>query len=181
MPHFQPSFLIAVPQLGDPNFHHCIILMLEHNPQGAIGLVINDPTDLSLSTFAENHAISCHSNFNSAYVYRGGPVDIAAGWILHTDDSAPEKQEIMPGLYVSGSQETLVHLLESGFKKMRLLLGYAGWGSGQLDAEMARGAWISSEVNVKHIFDTESHQIWNAVLSDMGIDPAQLILGGGMH
>jgi putative transcriptional regulator len=181
MPEFNPSFLIAVPQLGDPNFFHSIVLILEHTQKGALGLVINDPAELDLGTFAENHALSCHSNVASMQVFRGGPIELEGGWILHTDEKAPEKQVVLPGLYISGSQDTLKHLLETGFKKMRLILGYAGWGAGQLDIEIAKGSWISSDVNVVHIFDTEPGMIWNSVLSDMGIEPSQLMLGGGMH
>jgi len=144
MPRFNPSFLIAVPQLARQ------ILTLGSR-------TINAPS--------ENRSV----------------FKAAKGWILHSDDSAPEKEEVMPGLYVSGSQETLMHLLETGFKHMRLILGYAGWSAGQLDSEIAKGAWLSSDVNVKRIFNTDNEYIWNEVLSDMGIDPTQLMLGGGLH
>ncbi len=64
---------------------------------------------------------------------------------------------------------------------MKLLLGYAGWGSGQLDEEITQGAWLSTDVKVQHVFDTAPDKIWHAVLGDMGIDPSQLVLGGGIH
>ncbi len=181
MASFHPSFLIAVPQLGDPNFFHRIVLILEHNEDGAIGLVINEPTDLDLGTFAGNHELDCHETLLTEPVYKGGPVEPAGGWLIHTDDSATEKQVLLDGLYVSGTQETLKHLLASGYTEMRFLLGYAGWGAGQLDEEMAQGAWLTTEVIPKHIFTTASDHIWKAVLNEMGIDPSQLVLGGGLH
>lgn len=181
VPAFNPSFLIAVPQLGDPNFSHSIVLMLEQDENGALGLVINDPTDLNLGAFAQNHALSCHDRLLSLPVMRGGPVEPAGGWLLHTDTTVPEKQELLSGLFLSGSQDTLRHLLASGHLTMRLILGYAGWGAGQLEEEMAQGAWLSTDVTIAHIFETELDRIWHAVLSDMGIEPSQLVMGGGLH
>ncbi len=181
MARFNPSFLIAVPQLGDPNFSHRIVLILEHSPDGALGLVINDPTALDLGSFAENHDLICNERIAAAPVFKGGPVEPAGGWIIHQNGKLGEKQEIMPGLFLSGSQDSLKELLETGYKEMRFLLGYAGWGEGQLDQEMTQGAWLTTEVNPTHIFETPTDKIWHAVLGDMGIDPAQLVLGGGMH
>ena len=177
MAPYKHSFLVAVPQLSDPNFSHRIVLMLEHEEAGALGLIINDETDLTLGTFAKNHELTCHHNLLSTPVLCGGPVEPQGGWILHTEPGTPEKNEIIPGLYLSGSEDSLRHLLVNGNPQMRLLLGYAGWGEEQLEEEIAQGSWISTDVNIKHIFETQTDKIWESVIRDMGIDPTQLIMG----
>ncbi len=176
---YKHNFLIAVPQLLDPNFNHSIVLMLEHQADGALGIIINDATALTLGTFAKNHKLACHNNLEDMPVFRGGPVEPAVGWIIHTEASAPEKKEILPGLFVSGSQDSLKHLLALGNPQMRLFLGYAGWSEEQLEEEVAHGSWISTDINAEHIFETKTNKIWQRVLSDMGIDPSQLIQGDG--
>lgn len=181
MDEFRPNFLIAMPQLADPNFARRIVLILHHNTDGAVGLVMNDPTALDLGAFARNNNFPCHPNLSSVPVYRGGPVEPQVGWLLHSDETVKERQEILPGLHISGSQDSLCKLLESGSRPIKLLLGYAGWEGGQLESEMAQGAWLSTAPGVKHILHTDPAQMWNLVLQEMGIDPANLAIGGGIH
>jgi len=132
MATYKHSFLIAVPQLNDSNFFHSIVLMLEHEEAGALGLIINDETDLTLSTFAANHELACHETLANVPVFRGGPMEPQGGWILHTETSIAEKNEIVPGLFLSGSEDSLRDLLSNGNPQVRLFLGYAGWGGEQL-------------------------------------------------
>ena len=181
MSEFTPMLQIAVPQLGDPNFFHSVILILQHNAEGALGLVINNPLDLLLGEFARQQKWDCHEALERHPVYCGGPVEPERGWILHRDASVAERQELLPGLYVSGGRETLFQLLKSGKDNFRFLLGYAGWGAGQLEDEMKEGSWITASVDPKYVLDTDPSGTWNVVLSDMGVDPNTLALGGGFH
>src|SRR5687767_15819311 len=98
----QPMFLIAIPQLGDPNFLRSVVLMLHHGADGALGLVVNHPLSLTLGSFASEHNMPCHSGVKDVPVFRGGPVEPTRGWILHSNDELEEKQDILPGLAVSG-------------------------------------------------------------------------------
>lgn len=177
----EPMFLIAIPQLGDPNFARSVVLLLHHGPDGALGLVINAPTEMTLGAFAKEHALPCHSANKDRLIFRGGPVEPTRGWILHSDDAAEERQEVLPGLSVSGSVDTLNNLLADGSQQLRLLLGYAGWGAGQLEAEMERGSWITVEASAKHVLETPPEKCWDAVLREMGVDPTRLAIGSGIH
>ncbi len=172
---------IAVPQLGDPNFFHSVVLMLQHNPDGALGLIINNPLDLRLGKFAQEQSWPCHDTLLQCPVFSGGPVEPERGWILHRDGSVGERQELLPGLYVSGSRDTLFKMLNGGNSDFRFLLGYAGWGPGQLEKEMKEGSWITAQAHPKYVLDTEPAGTWNAVLRDMGVEPSSLALGGGFH
>lgn len=176
-----PMFLIAIPQLGDPNFARSVVLLLHHGSDGALGLVINHPSPLEIGSFASEHSLPCHSGVKGQNIYKGGPVEPSRGWILHGDESAKERQSVMPGLFVSGSVETLSGLLADGAKPFKLLLGYAGWGPGQLEHEMELGSWLTVEPGLKHVLQTPASETWSSVLNDMGVDPARLAVASGIH
>jgi putative transcriptional regulator len=173
--------LIAVPQLVDPNFKRSVVLILHHDEEGAFGLVVNDPTNLSLRDFAQAQNLGLHLGHFSQPVYCGGPVEPYRGWILHEQEGLEEKQEISPGLYVSGSNETLKEVLEGQDSHFRFLLGYAGWGPSQLEKELEDGSWITTPVESKYIFFNNPGDTWDAMLHDMGVDPATLAHGHGLH
>ncbi len=181
MGEFTPMLQIAVPQLGDPNFFHSVILMLQHNTEGALGLVLNNPLDMKLGEFAREQRWPCQEAQARLAVYCGGPVEPERGWILHRDSSLAERQELLPNLYVSGGRDTLFALLNSGNTDFRFLLGYAGWGAGQLEKEMKAGSWITAKAESKYVLDTDAASTWNLVLSDMGVDPSNLAIGTGFH
>lgn len=173
--------LIAVPQLLDPNFKRSVVLILHHDKEGAFGLVVNDPLNISLPDFANSQQIPCHRGCILQSVYCGGPVEPYRGWILHEDPELIEKQEVGGDLYVSGSNESLKICLEGGKQPFRFLLGYAGWGPTQLEKELEEGSWIVSPVDTKYIFLKNPQDIWDAMLHDLGIDPASLVQGHGIH
>lgn len=176
-----PMFLIAIPQLGDPNFARAVVLLLHHGAEGALGLVVNHASELTIGNFAREHSLACHSSVKDRAVMRGGPVEPARGWILHGDPDVKERQEVVEGLYVSGSIETLGGLVASGSAPFKLLLGYAGWGPGQLEHEMQQGSWLTVEPDAKHVLHTASSDAWAGVLRDMGVDPARLAIATGIH
>ncbi len=181
MNKFNPILLIAVPQLVDPYFKRSVILILQHNKEGAFGLVLNQSTNFSLREFSHNQSLVCHPNFYNQPVLRGGPVEPYRGFILHNQKTLVEKQEIIPGFYVSGSNESLTALLSEGDHELRFLLGYAGWNGSQLEKEMADGSWIATQVDTKYIFYKNPEDLWDATLHDMGVDPISLAQGTGIH
>jgi len=178
---FSPILLIAVPQLGDPNFFHSVVLLMQHDAEGAFGWVINHPTSLTLGEFAQSQGIPCHENLRSHVVFQGGPVELERGWILHRDPSLGDSQEMLPGLYASGGMGALKTLLGTEKNSFRFLLGYAGWGAGQLEDEMKEGAWITIAAESRYVLETSPNQVWSRSLNDLGIDPASLMLGRGLH
>lgn len=181
MSEIAPGFLIAVPQLGDPNFQRSVVLMLEHSEQGAMGLMVNRPASLNLAEVARGHSIEVDDSYRHAHVFMGGPVEPERGFVLHNRTEVPEAIPLFEGMYVSGSLESLKMLFRGAPEHFRLCLGYAGWGPGQLEHELREGAWITAEPSSKHVLKTPVSHIWDSVLRDMGIDPLMLLHGGGLQ
>ncbi len=184
MSELAPGFLVAVPQLGDPNFHRAVILLMEHGTEGALGLVVNRTAQLkqvSLGEIAHSQGLDRRPELDRSPVYVGGPVQPERGFVVHSSGELDESVRIQDGLFVSGSMESLKTLMGGSPNRFRLCLGYAGWGPGQLEKELKEGAWIVAPVNPRHALETPAPQAWDAVLRDMGIDPAMVLQGGGVH
>jgi putative transcriptional regulator len=176
-----PGLLIAVPQLGDPNFHRAVVLMLEHGEEGAMGLVVNHPASLRLSDVAAGQELTVGVGYAHAFAFIGGPVEPERGFVLHDRSDLEEAMEVAPGLFVSGSLETLKTLLLGPPERFRLCLGYSGWGPGQLESELQDGSWLTAPVGAEHVLRTSPAHAWDTVLREMGIDPATLLHGGGLQ
>jgi putative transcriptional regulator len=181
MKRSDPHFLIAMPQLKDPHFTRSVVLVLQHNTEGALGLIVNRSTEVSLGTFANSQGLPCREGLEKTPIFKGGPVEPERGWILHTDLSVEERQEVLPGLFVSATTDSLEKVLRQGSGPVRLILGYAGWAPGQLEREMQEGSWLFLEANAEHILKTDPTLMWKSVLKDLGIDPAQLVMSTGVH
>lgn len=181
MSEIAPGFLIAVPQLGDPNFHRAVVLMLEHSEQGAMGIVVNRPAPLKLADVAQAQGLGTGAGYEDAYVFVGGPVEPERGFVLHDRPDMPEAMAIAEGLYVSGSVDSLKLLFAGRPEHFRLCLGYAGWGPGQLERELSEGAWLTASPARRHVLETPPPQVWDAVIREMGFDPAMLLHGGGLQ
>src|SRR5215207_368400 len=106
-----PGFLLAMPQLGDPNFHRAVVLMLEHSDAGSMGIVINRGTQLSLGDLAEQQGLQCTRERAKEPVFLGGPVEPQRGFVLHDDAEVAEKHTLLPGLYLSVTLDALTPLL----------------------------------------------------------------------
>lgn len=176
-----PGFLVAVPQLGDPNFQRAVVLMLEHGEGGAMGIVVNRPIPLKLTEVAKGQGFPIAEGYERAHVYLGGPVEPERGFVLHDRDDISEAVPLVDGLFVSGSLESLKTLLQGPPEHFRLCLGYAGWAPGQLERELREGAWIAAAPSSRHVLETPAAEAWDAVLREMGIDPLRLMHGGGLQ
>lgn len=181
MKSLAPGFLIAMPQLGDPNFHRSVVLMIEHGEGGAMGLVINRVAPLTLAEVAKGQAMEVAPARAGAPVFVGGPVEPQRGFVLHDSPQVEEKHELLPGLFLSMTLDSLKPLLEDPSARLRFCLGYAGWGPQQLDQEIAQGAWLFTEAAAQSVLEGEPAQLWDATLRGMGVDPAMLLPGGGVH
>ena len=177
MSELAPGLLIAVPQMDDPNFARSVVLLVEHNESGAMGIVVNQPSEIALSEIGKEQGIRVHHGAGSAYV--GGPVQRERGFLVHRRATLPDSIALHDGVYLSVSTDSLKDLLEGEPNDYRLCLGYAGWGAGQLERELVAGGWLSAQVSVGRIFDTPTGKMWDAVIRDLGIDPAYLVMGGG--
>ena len=178
MASLAPSLLVSMPQLADPNFHKTVILLCEHGEEGAFGLVLNRPTTTPAAAVVRmSPPLAGGSELT---LWFGGPVSPERGWILLGDEPREaDSVRVCDGLFLSTSQDLLRRLLESPPPpRTRLLTGYAGWGPGQLDTELALSSWLNADVDLDLIFDTDPDQMWEAVIRSMGADPALLQTGG---
>lgn len=176
-----PGFLIAMPQLGDPNFHRSVILMIEAGNGGAMGLVINRAAPITLKDVAKGHDFKLATPREAENVFLGGPVDPQRGFVLHDDASVTEKHEVLPGLFLSLTLDALEPLLADGKARLRFCLGYSGWGAQQLERELSLGSWLFTEASREAVLDGHPDTLWDDTLRGMGVDPAMLVTGGGVH
>jgi putative transcriptional regulator len=172
MDSLQGHFLVAAPQLGDPNFVRTVVLMVEHTDEGALGLVLNRPTARSVSDLLAEVG---GPDFDCPQpVYIGGPVP-GPLMSLHTDCSRAEV-EVIPGVYLSAKKNHLDELVQENAQPMKIFLGHSGWGPGQLDREMQEGAWLTVAASCPAVFSTDD-ELWNHVCKQIGDDLLRDTLG----
>ena len=166
-------FLIAMPNLGDPNFSRTVALICEHSKDGAMGLVINRITDLRMTDVLEQMNIEApDSRHLNEPVHVGGPVQINRGFVVHEPLGKWESTLAVAGeLGVSTSRDILEALARNqGPEHYILTLGYAGWEAGQLEHELAENAWLSGPADRGILFHTPPEARWNAAARLLGID-----------
>src|SRR5690349_9981745 len=178
---FKPAFLLSMPQMQDPNFARTVVLLCDFRPEGAFGLVLNRPTEMAASEMVRLEPPIARGNDLRLYV--GGPVQPERGWILVPD--VPDDidcRAIVDGLYLSASPQVLRQVLQTiPPPRARVLAGYAGWGPGQLDDELAQSAWLIGDVHLDLIFDADPSTMWATALRRLGADPSALQTSHGVH
>ena len=176
-----PGFLIAMPQLGDPNFHRAVILVVEHNDRGSMGLILNRSTALTLKEFAKSQSLALAPLRKAEPVFLGGPVERERGFLLHDSVLPVERTEVAPGLFLSVTVDALQPLLMDGDCRLRFCLGYAGWGPGQIERELAEGSWLFSEAQREAVLGQSPDDIWESALKTLGVAPAMLQVVKGVQ
>ena len=179
-----PALLLSMPQLLDPNFLRTVILLCKHGHEGALGLVMNRP--LATTGRVVVNLDPPVSTEHELEVWVGGPVEPQRSCMLI--GGPPGEAElfggvpIADGLALSTSPDLLRRLLEPNPPRhTRLIVGYAGWGPGQLEAEMEESAWLLSDVDRDLLFETPSDQMWERAIRRLGADPAALHASRGVH
>lgn len=176
-------FLIAMPGLDDLNFHHTVTYVCEHSAQGAMGIVLNRPTDLHLEDILEELDIDpADGEAGGETIFLGGPVQTDRGFVLHsTERSWDSTLEITDGIAVTTSRDILEAIAAgNGPQEFLIALGYAGWGEGQLENELCANTWLSGPADKTIIFDLPPEQRWEAAASLLGVD-LNLIAGSPGH
>lgn len=159
-----PCLLVANPLLLDPNFLHTVVLLIEHDEQGAMGIVLNRPLPLNLAQIcAESHLDFAGDDASTAF--RGGPVEPQRGVILVRGGMPSEDDTVLDFTdFVSFRKDLLESLLLDPEACFRLFLGYAGWGPGQLEEEMGQGAWKRMPLNPKWLMSEDPRQLWQLAI-----------------
>ncbi|MBQ0935541.1 YqgE/AlgH family protein [Ideonella paludis] len=175
------QFLIAMPGMADEQFSGSVVYLCEHSDKGALGLVINKPTDITLEGLFDKVELSLdRPDLMSQPVFYGGPVQTERGFVLH-DAPANDGAAFMSTLQVPGglAMTTSKDVLEAiskgdGPKRVLVTLGYSGWSAGQLEEEIGRNGWLTVEATPEVIFDTPIAQRYERALGLLGFDPRML-------
>ena len=167
--------LVAEPMLGDPNFDRTVVLMLQHTPDGALGLVLNRPTDVAVTD-----ALPAWGNVvtEPAVLHIGGPVEEQSGWCLARARDAEALEGFVPVLGDLGLVDLELdpdHVGEA-FSDVRLYAGYSGWGPGQLEHELAQDAWFVADADPADPFLPDGPDLWRRILARQGGPLARLAL-----
>ena len=175
-------FLIAMPGLEDASFARSVIYLCEHSARGALGLVINKPSDINLKSLFEKVDLPLErDDLASTPVFHGGPVQTERGFVLHeavhAAESKPEETVYASTMTIPGGLEmtTSKDVLEAmstgaGPRKVLVSLGYSAWGEGQLESELAENSWLTVSADVSVIFDTPVEQRYDKALSLLGLE-----------
>ena len=167
------QFLIAMPALADPNFFQTVTYISEHNASGALGLVINRPLNLSLGQLLEHLQIATDRfDLTRMPIHYGGPVQPEQGFVLHSPVGHwGATLRVTNDIGITTSRDILQAVADGqGPDHLLITLGYAGWGPGQLEQELAENAWLSSPADFDILFRTPSDQRWLAAAALLGID-----------
>ena len=170
------QFLMAMPGMVDGEFAGTVIYLCEHSPKGALGLVINRPTDLSVAGLLEKIDLKLEIALpQNAAVYFGGPVHTDRGFVLHSPAGRFSSSIQLGQLALTTSRDVLQAVAQgNGPEKLLVTLGYSGWGAGQLESEIAQNAWLTVPASAEVIFATPPEDRYAAALKLLGIDPVML-------
>ncbi len=167
------QFLIAMPSLKDPNFEKTVTYICAHNEEGAMGIVINKPLDIELGEIFQQMEIDTSNAIaRQQTVFQGGPVHIDRGFILHKSATTWDSSiNVTDNISVTTSKDILEAMAQGeGPQESLIALGYAGWGSGQLEEEILHNAWLSGPADQDIIFKTPYQDCWQAAAEHLGVD-----------
>ena len=167
------QLLIAMPSLQDPNFARTVTYICEHGEHGAMGIVLNRPTDLRLADVLRHMQIDGGmGEAGEQIVYLGGPVEEERGFVLHTRSERWDSTlEIDEDISITSSRDILEAMAQgAGPRHTLVALGYAGWGAGQLERELLQNAWLSGPVDQSILFELPSDQRWEEAGRLLGVD-----------
>ena len=165
----QGKFLVAGRQLMDPNFRETVVLLIRYGPDGAIGLVINRPLELKLSTVLPDIK---ELERSKETLYLGGPVEPARVMLLVRSAKPPiASMPVFDDVYLSSSQKVLQDLIKKPAEeeRFRIYAGYAGWAPNQLESEFDRGHWHVLKADAETLFDKKSSEIWQELIQRISV------------
>lgn len=174
----QNHFLIAMPVLSDDYFARSVAFIVEHTKDGAMGIVINQPSTMTFREMIKiaDKTVAIADDVNEKIVVCGGPVHPDRGFVLHSSKPGYASSiNVTSDIMVTTSKDILSELgQQTGPEKSVVALGYAGWDAGQLEQEIQENTWLTIEADYGLLFDTPIHQKWQAAVNKLGIDVWQL-------
>lgn len=176
------QLLIAMPSMRDSRFARSVICICAHSPEGAMGLILNRPIQkLSFDALLRQVGVEAVPPQRDIRLLNGGPVDEGRGFVLHTNEWREEGSlPVEGGFAITANVDILKAIAEgSGPRQCVLALGYAGWGPGQLDAEIAENAWLIAPPDEALLFDTELKTKWDRAMSKLRVDPSRIVGAAG--
>ena len=164
--YLRGQLLLDSGQLQGSFFQRTVVLICQHDGEGAFGLVLNRATD---NKVGEMVLANLPDTLKECPLYLGGPVQPTALSFLHTDSFVPDAN-VLPNLSLGHSLDALAEIGESfsSTRRVKMFAGYAGWSAGQLEDEMERGAWLTHPASVELVFDTDPQQLWRLILQQKG-------------
>lgn len=177
------KLLIAMPGMGDPRFEHSVVFLCAHSEDGAMGLIVNKPArDLSFDKLADQLGIARTARSREIRVHFGGPVEHSRGFVLHSGDYAGTGSTLK--VDDRFGMTATIDILEAiaagrGPSASLLALGYAGWGPGQLEAEILRNGWLTCDAAPDLVFADRNDEKWTRALGSLGVDPLTLSPAAG--
>lgn len=177
------QLLIAMPGMGDPRFARSVIFMCAHSDEGAMGLMINKRAEgLSLDDVLDRLEIPGAEEPAGLGIHIGGPVETGRGFVLHSDEyrSKLKSLAVRDGFAMTATQDILEDIAAGeGPARALLMLGYAGWGPGQLEGEIGQNGWLTTQADPDLVFGLKDTRKWQAALEAIGIDPLGLSAAAG--
>ena len=171
--------LIAMPGIGDPRFEHAVIMICAHGDDHAMGIAVNRPVgELTTPDLLVRLGVTADIHMPRDLVLFGGPVEVERGFVLHTADysAPPATLRVADGLALTATREVLEAMADTRRAPRRslLALGYAGWGEGQLEQELAANVWLTCEPDETLLFGQDHGATWVRALEKIGVQPHQL-------
>ncbi len=180
LPYFTGRLLLALPAIGDPRFDHAIIAIISHDADGAMGIAIGKTGNFAVSEVLDQADLPGAIS-PDPMVMIGGPVEPQRGFVVHSRDWGGQGTiDVAGGFAVSGSLDVLRAISAGkGPARWMLAMGYAGWGPGQLENEIAADAWHVTDLDQDILFELAPESRWRATMARDGIDPARIAMRGG--
>lgn len=177
------KILIAMPGMSDPRFDHSIVFMCSHSDEGAMGLIVNKPAeDLTFADLLEQLDLSQPGSEIELTVYTGGPVEPGRGFILHSGDYVSNEStlRVTAEFGMTATMDVIKDIaIGDGPARCIFAMGYAGWGPGQLEGEIAANGWLICDATAELVFDGHDQMKWSAALASLGVSPLLLSAEGG--
>jgi putative transcriptional regulator len=177
-----PVFLVAMPQVQDPFFQQSVVLLLHHNDEGSFGVIVNRPTEIRVADVLQGMEIKWQGD-ESDTAFFGGPVQPQLGTVIFAGPTSQEIEvgeetttPVIPGARMTQHIGDLAELARHPPDGFRLVLGYAGWGDGQLVSEILRNDWLTAPADLDLIFSGDPREVWETAMKSVGLDPNSLNL-----